>query len=174
MAMRALGHAARPLAGLALAAALAAAGASYAAQTPKPKNAPNASHARPVVVRAETLAGTQQTVHAYVALDDAKYVADFPVHLGVRIVGGKNAKAKRRVKFVCVNRGCHLYAPDQPEGGDRKTPADYEIDAKDGKASLHVSIESDEPAGTYAVYAEPIAKDGEVSARSGTFILISR
>ena len=173
MRVRALASAVRLPAAFALAAAVAAAGASYAAQAPHQK----AAHVRPaaaVVVRAVAIRGMEQTVHAYVAPDEATYVADFPTRLDVKIVGGKNSKAKRRVKFQCVNPDCHLYAPEQPEGGDRKSPADYEIDVKNGIASLHASIEAAQPAGTYTVYAEPIVKNGERSVRSGPFTLISR
>ena len=173
MAMRALDYVARPLAGIALAAAVVWAGASNAAPALKAKATPHAQPGPAVVVRAEAVAGMAQTVRAYVAPAETAFVADFPHNLEVRIVGGKDPKAKRRVRFLCVNRGCLFFAPDQPEGGDRKTPSDYEIDAKNGKASLRVSIHAAEPAGTYVVYAEPVAKPGERSVRSGPFTLIS-
>ena len=127
-----------------------------------------------VDVRAVIVSGTPQTVYAHASTSSAKYVSDFPKHLVVRVIGGKGKAAKRRVAFVCETPRCALWAPDLPEGGDRDGPGDYEIYAKDGMASLHVSITADSPAGTYVVVAKPEAKNGERSIASARFTLTSR
>lgn len=123
-----------------------------------------------LIVRAEIVSGTPQTARAYVAAGEAKYATEF-APLVVRVSGP--AAAKRRMRFHCVTRGC-AFVTDAPENGDRIDPATYDVDVKGGKASLHVTIVAGNPAGTYVLYAQPLAGKGERAVKSGTFTLTSR
>jgi hypothetical protein len=164
---------------LVLASIVALAAAPHgAASAPHGAGAAHAPAAPPVVVRAEIVAGAGQSVHAYAAPAAAKYLAEFPDLLTVRVVGGAKA-GKRMVRFRCVTRGCVFAPEEQPEGVDRsgddhKDPASYDAPAApDGKASVRVTLQSDGPAGTYVVRAEPVARKGERTVAT-SFTLVTR
>lgn len=120
-----------------------------------------------LLVRADIVSGTPQTVRAYVANGEAKYATDF-APLVVHVTG-----SAKRMRYHCVTRGC-AFVTDQPPNGDRIDPATYDVDVKAGKASLRITIVAATPAGTYALYAQPVAAKGRHTLKSGTFTLTSR
>ncbi|MEO7040616.1 MAG: hypothetical protein ABI186_11365 [Candidatus Elarobacter sp.] len=120
-----------------------------------------------LLVRADVVSGTPQSERAYVANGEAKFATEF-APLVVRVRG-----AVKRMRFHCVSRGC-VFVTDQPPNGDRIDPATYDVDVTDGKASLRITIVAATPAGTYAVFAIPVAAKGEHAVKSGTFTLTSR
>lgn len=120
-----------------------------------------------LLVRADVVSGTPQTVSAYVANGEAKFATEF-APLVVRVTG-----AAKRMRYHCITRGC-VFVTDQPPNGDRIDPATYDVDVKNGKASLRITIVSATPTGTYALYAQPVAPKGGHTLKSGTFTLTSR
>ena len=160
---------------LALAVAAVALLAAYHADSRQP------SHARPHrplrVVRAFAVSGTPQTATAFVAPGKAKYQTQFPGLLVVRVVGAPRQKQKRHVRFTCVTEGCDFGAADQPNKGQGiehvTTGGDYyTVEVDNGRAAIRVTIEADEPAGTYTVQAVPDRGYGERTV-GAAFTLIS-
>ncbi len=113
------------------------------------------------VVRAVIVSGTPQSAHAYAAVAEKKYYAEFPHTLLVRWSGPPSRDGSREVQFTCITKGCSFLPTDQPEHGelvDRVPDADDAYDAKvvNGQAALRVTVKGD-TLGTYTIRAEPIA-----------------
>ncbi len=128
--------------------------------------APRATPAPPrhvETLRADVVSGNGQTVPAYAAIKESKYIADFKL-LVVRVTGAEAQGDHRRIRFHCVTKGCIFASVDQPDDAKyvfRIDPSTYDARAIKGKATLAVSIEADQPAGTYTVRATPNVVKGE-------------
>ena len=121
------------------------------------------------LVSVEPVSGTPQNQHAYVAPHDKAYLTTFPRPLVARVVGTRRAV---KVRFTCER--C-VFAP--AENGNDVTRVDessYDVETKDGKATLNVVLSTGSPGGTYAVVASPAAEQGERSGRSARFLLTAR
>jgi hypothetical protein len=147
----------RPLAALAV--ALFALGA---AATP-PHRTARPSAKKLAAVRAEIVSGDRQSVRAYATLSRAKYVADFPKALVVRMRGPQPKEGHRVVVFSCATPGCSFASADQPDDGKhiQRVGALYKATVVNGQAAVHVTLEGASPASDYVVKALPSVHDGE-------------
>jgi hypothetical protein len=150
-------------------AALGASAVSSAAWGAPPAHRKPAAAAKPATaVRADIVAGTPQSAHAYVAPAAAVYVTEFTRPLVVRVSGTKNPKIG--VRFFCVTKGCELPPQTQPDEVKRIDPRTFEAQSKDGKATISLTVSTDTPR-TVEVVAEPVAGPGERAVRSAPFRL---
>jgi hypothetical protein len=122
-------------------------------------------------VRARIVSGTPQSAHAYVAPAAPKYVTEFARPLVVRVEGARNPKLG--VRFFCVTPGCELPPQVQPDEVKRIDPRTFEVQSKDGKATISLTVSTDTPR-TVEVVAEPLAGPGERAVRSAPFRLTER
>jgi hypothetical protein len=149
---------------------LAFAAAAHPTSAPHDKPPPPAHAARTPprhveTLRADIVAGNDQAAPAYVATNASKYVADFRQFLTVRVTGDDVKRNHRRVRYSCETKGCTFVSADQPNNGRFVFPVEhapaYDVRVIRGKAVLHVSIEADQPVGTYTVRVTPNVGKGE-------------
>ncbi len=157
------------MARLVLIAACASLAGTVSAAHAAPVHARPARSAKPAVaVRALIVSGTPQSAHAYAEPAAAKYVTEFTRPLVVRVSGAKNPKLG--VRFSCITRGCELPPQVQPDEVKRIDPRTFEVQSKDGKASISLTVSTDTPQ-TVEIVAEPVAGPGERAVRSDPFRL---
>lgn len=125
----------------------------------------------PCTVRAVIVSGNGQVEHAYVAVGAPAYITIFPGRIAVRFIGPEPRKGSRHVRFTCVTKGCTFASAEQGDdaefvnrvkNGKVASANEYEARAQDdGVAAVHLAVQSETPAGTYLVRAEPVVNAGE-------------
>ncbi len=131
-----------------------------------------AAHSSATSLRTQLVSGSPQDAHAYASTSASAYETDFPKPLVVRVAGAKPGTTPH-VRFSCTAPACKLYALDAPDDFKRIDPRAFEIEAKNGVASVDVSLTTTE-LGTYTVVAEAATDETSERAKRVTFRLTAR
>jgi hypothetical protein len=101
--------------------------------------------------------GTPQTVHAWVAARAKKYELDIPAALVVNV-----SPADVKVRFRCVTPGCEFPPSDQPDSVTRVDASAYDVTAKNGAATIKLTIWTASPESVVVVAQPAGAKQPQV------------
>ncbi len=138
-----------------------------AARAPHPRE--NAA-SKPVRVLA--IAGDGQSAHAFAASTGPGYETVFAQPLVVRVdAAGAARNGSRRVRFTCADRGCRFPPSEQGDDVTRVDRRTYEVRLVDGRATLPVTLSTDEVPGTFTVDVRPVLGGGERAAAGARFRL---
>lgn len=102
--------------------------------------------------RVIAVAGIRQRAHAYAASTGPGYETLYAHPLVVRIEG----KRLSSVRFQCEQRACRFALSDQGNEVHRIDTRTYDVDVKDARAEVTLTLGTDTVPGHYTVSARPI------------------
>ncbi|GAC1310895.1 MAG: hypothetical protein NVSMB21_19490 [Vulcanimicrobiaceae bacterium] len=70
----------------------------------------------------------------------------------MRLIGARAGT----VRFSCEQRACRFAVSDQPDEVRRVDTRTYDVDARDGRAELTLTLGTDSVPGRYSVVARPV------------------
>jgi len=110
-------------------------------------------HVPPVApLRLVAVSGAHQSARAFAASTSPGYETLFATPLVVRIAG----KTSGTVRFRCEQKPCRFAISDQPEEVRRVDTRTYDVDLKNGRAELTLTLATDSVPGHYTVIAGPV------------------
>lgn len=116
-------------------------------------------HVPPVsLVRIVAVSGVHQSARAYAASATAGYETPFERALVVRL----SNRTSGTVRFRCEQRACRFAPSDQPAEVRRVDTRSYDVDLKDGRAELMLTIGTDTVPGAFTVIARPLGANKRV------------
>ncbi len=121
---------------------------------PRTANRVRMQHRAPAAAHLHVIAASalRQSAHAYAASTSPGYETLYSQPLVVRIAGTNTGT----VRFTCEQKPCRFAASDQPEEVRRVDPRSYDVDVKDGRAELTLTLGTDTVPGRYTVVARPV------------------
>lgn len=121
-------------------------------------------------IRVVAVSGVRQSAHAFAASTSPGYETLYGEPLVVRIVG----KTSGTVRFTCEQKSCRFAVSDQPDEVRRVDTRTYDVDLKDGRAELTLTLGTDAVPGRYTVIARPVRSKLIVPGSSVRFDLTVR
>lgn len=103
-------------------------------------------------VRIVVVSGQHQRAHAFAATTGPGYETLFAQPLVVKILG----KGTHTVRFSCEQVACRFAVSDQPNEVRRIDTRSYDIDVKDGRAELTLTLATDSVPGHYTIAVRPV------------------
>ncbi|GAC1307496.1 MAG: hypothetical protein NVSMB19_20270 [Vulcanimicrobiaceae bacterium] len=108
--------------------------------------------APPAHLRIVAVSSNRQSAHAFAASTGPGYETLYAQPLVVRLIGTKSGT----VRFSCEQKACRFAASEQPEEVRRVDARSYDVDLKDGRAELTLTLGTDTVPGHYTVVARPV------------------
>lgn len=103
-------------------------------------------------VRVVVVSGQHQRAHAFAATTGPGYETLFAEPLVIRIVG----KGPQTVRFSCEQIACRFAVSDQPTEVRRVDTRTYDVDLKDGRAELTLTLATDTVPGHFTISVRPV------------------
>ncbi len=116
-------------------------------------------------VRIVVVSGQHQRAHAFAATTGPGYETLFAKPLVVKIVG----KGTRTVRFACEQVACRFAVSDQPNEVRRIDTRSYDVDVKDGRAELTLTLATDSVPGHFKIGVRPVVNKHVVEGRKTEF-----